>query len=179
MYKTRGQSAGKSIDTSQYNPQRLDVWGFFARLFMNLQTQWIVGFVDGEGCFHIAVNTNSTLTLGYQVLPEFTVTQHEKDIKVLYALKTFFGCGVVRVNHDNRYCYRVRRFHHLRHIIVAFFEKHKLLTQKRVDFEKFRTVLLMMEKKRHLTRDGLHEIRQIQQTMNRKSVLSPYPVLVP
>ncbi len=57
--------------------------------FMNLQTQWILGFVDGEGCFHVAVNKNSTMTLGYQVLPEFTVTQHERDIKVLYALFLF------------------------------------------------------------------------------------------
>ena len=134
---------------------------------MNLQTQWIVGFVDGEGCFHIAINKNETLTSGYQVLPEFTVTQHERDIKVLYALKTFFGCGVVRVNHENRYCYRVRGFHHLQEIIVPFFEKHKLLTTKRVNFEKFRRVLLMMERKEHLTLQGLEKIREIQQTMNR------------
>ena len=135
---------------------------------MNLQTQWIVGFVDGEGCFHIGINQNSTLSLGYQVLLEFTVTQHEKDIKVLYALKTFFGCGVVRVNHGTRYCYRVRGFHHLRHKIVPFFEKHKLVTLKRINFEKFRTVVLMMEKKHHLTDDGLSKIREIQQTMNRQ-----------
>ena len=74
-----------------------------------------------------------------QVLPEFTVVQHEKNIKVLHALKDYFNCGVVRKNHDDRYCYRVRGFQHLREIIVPFFEQHKLLTTKRVDFEKFRT----------------------------------------
>lgn len=134
---------------------------------MNLQTQWIVGFVDGEGCFHIAINKNDTLTNGYQVLPEFTVTQHVRDIKVLYALKEYFGCGVVRVNHDDRYCYRVRGFQHLQEIIVPFFEKHKLLTTKRMNFEKFRRVLLMMERKEHLTLKGIEKIREIQQTMNR------------
>ena len=138
---------------------------------MNLHAQWILGFTDGEGCFHIGINKNSEMTCGYQVLPEFTVTQHERDIKVLYALKTYFGCGVVRVNHDDRYCYRVRQFSHLKDIIVPFFEKHKLLTTKRLDFEKFRRVLLMMEKKQHLTVDGLNQIREIQQTMNRKNNL--------
>jgi hypothetical protein len=173
MYKTWGQSAGKSIEPFQYNPQRLDVWGFFAITntydFMNLQTQWIVGFVDGEGCFHIGVNKNPTMTCGYQVLPEFTVTQHENNIKVLYALKSYFGCGVVRVNHGDRYCYRVRGFDHLKQIIIPFFEKHKLLTTKRIDFEKFRTVVLMMDKKQHLIPDGLQKISEIQQTMNRKA----------
>jgi hypothetical protein len=135
---------------------------------MNLQTQWIVGFVDGEGCFHIGINQNKTLISGYQILPEFTVTQHKRNIQILYALKDFFKCGVVRVNHDDIFCYRVRGFSHLKENIIPFFEKHKLLTTKRVDFEKFRTVLLMMERKQHLTQDGLEKIKSIQETMNRK-----------
>ena len=136
---------------------------------MDLQTQWIVGFVDGEGCFHVGITTNFTLSSGYQVLPEFTVTQHKKDIKVLHALKSFFKCGVVRVNHGDRYCFRVRKLDHLKTVVIPFFEKHKLLTTKRIDFEKFRTVVLMMEKKHHLTRDGVERIREIQHTMNRKA----------
>ncbi len=40
---------------------------------------------------------------------------------------------------------------------------------KRVDFEKFRNVVLLMEKKHHLTADGLNKIREIQETMNRKN----------
>ena len=135
---------------------------------MNLQTQWIVGFVDGEGCFHVSVNPQPTLTCGFQVLPEFTVTQHQRDVKILYALKDYFQCGVVRVNHGDILCYRVRAFDHLYDIIVPFFEKHKLLSAKRVDFEQFRTVLLMMKRKQHLTLEGLEKIREIQLKMNRK-----------
>ncbi len=37
---------------------------------MRLEAQWIVGFVDGEGCFHISINKNDTMTAGFQVLPE-------------------------------------------------------------------------------------------------------------
>ena len=108
--------------------------------------------------------------MGEQVLAEFTVTQHQRDLPVLHALKAHFGCGVVRVNHGDRYCYRVRGFHHLLQIILPFFEKHKLLTKKRIDFEKFRTVILMMQQKQHLTPEGLEKIRSIQNTMNRKAL---------
>ncbi len=135
---------------------------------MNLQAQWIVGFVDGEGCFHIAITQNLSLRHGYQVLPEFTVTQHKRDLKVLYALKHFFGCGVVRVNHGERFCYRVRGFRHLLEIVVPFFEKHRLLTSKRLDFEKFRKVLVLMARGQHLDPEGIQRIRDIQQTMNRQ-----------
>jgi len=62
---------------------------------MSLQTGWIVGFVDGEGCFHIGINKNPSMSTEYQVLPEFTVTQHKRDIKLLYAFKSYFHCGVV------------------------------------------------------------------------------------
>ena len=139
---------------------------------MKLEAQWIVGFVDGEGCFHIAINKNDTMTSGYQVLPEFTVVQHEKDVKVLHALKAYFGCGVVRVNRKDktstRMAYRVRSVRHLLDIISPFFLEHQLKTQKHVEFRKFRKVLLMMDKGKHLTKEGLEEIQGITSQMNRK-----------
>ena len=133
---------------------------------MDLNAQWVVGFVDGEGCFHIGINKNDTMKLGVQVLPEFTVVQHEVDQQVLYALKAYFKCGVVRKNHGTRLCYRVRGQENLLQRVIPFFEKHQLKTRKRVDFQKFRKVILMMEKQEHLTKDGLEKIRQVKATMN-------------
>jgi hypothetical protein len=138
---------------------------------MNLNAQWIVGFVDGEGCFHIGINKNQAMKLGVQVLPEFTVVQHQADEQVLYALKAYFGCGVVRKNHGTRLCYRVRGHENLLHKIIPFFEKHQLKTRKRVDFAKFRKVVLLMEKEEHLKPDGLEKIRQIKTTMNSTTFL--------
>ena len=37
---------------------------------MKLDAQWITGFVDGEGCFHVGINPHRETTTGYQVLPE-------------------------------------------------------------------------------------------------------------
>ena len=110
---------------------------------MKLSADWITGFVDGEGCFHVGISKHSEMSTGYQVLPEFTVVQHERDVQVLHALKAHFGCGVVRQNHGDRMAYRVRKRDHLLKHIVPFFMKHPLKTKKRLDFIKFRKVLLI------------------------------------
>ena len=134
---------------------------------MHLEAQWIVGFVDGEGCFHVSINPHREMATGYQVLPEFTVVQHKQDVKLLYALKDHFGCGVVRVNHGDRMAYRVRNINHLLERIIPFFMKHPLKSKKNIDFRKFRRILLMMEKGEHLQQQGLEEIRNIASQMNR------------
>ena len=134
---------------------------------MKLDAQWITGFVDGEGCFYVGVNPNAETKSGYQVLPEFTVVQHERDVQVLYALKSHFGCGVVRNHHGDRMAYRVRGIEHLLQHIVPFFVKHPLKTRKRVSFQRFRRILLMMEAGEHLTGEGVEEIRRIASGMNR------------
>jgi hypothetical protein len=137
---------------------------------MKLDPGWVTGFVDGEGCFHIGVSKHGEMKTGFQVLPEFTVVQHERDVKALYALKAFFGCGVVRKNHGDRMAFRVRKLEHLKQIIVPFFMQHSLKTGKRQDFLKFRRVLQMMERGDHLTLDGILAIRAIASEMNRNRI---------
>ena len=144
------------------NPQRLYVQPHPGKL----EAQWVVGFVDGEGCFFVGINPHPEMTAGFQVLPEFTVVQHQRDVQLLHALKQFFGCGVVRTNHAERMAYRVRAVDHLNEIIIPFFEKHPLKSKKRVDFVKFRKVLQLMTKGEHLTRDGVEAIRDIASAMN-------------
>ena len=137
---------------------------------MQLDAQWIVGFVDGEGCFHVSINAHPEMTAGAQVLPEFTVVQHERDIQVLHALKSFFGCGVVRKNNGDRMAYRVRGHEHLSKNIIPFFEKHPLKTRKRVDFIKFREIVNLMSRGEHLKREGVERIRAIANQMNRRGL---------
>ncbi len=131
-----------------------------------LEAQWVVGFVDGEGCFYVGINAHPEMKAGYQVLPEFTVVQHKRDVQLLFALKQFFGCGVVRQNHGERMAYRVRGLEHLRERVIPFFEKHPLKSKKHLDFLKFRKVLLLMQTDEHLSLDGIEKIRQIASEMN-------------
>ena len=134
----------------------------------HLEAQWVCGFVDGEGCFFVGINPHPEMSAGFQVLPEFTVVQHKRDIQILYALKKFFGCGVVRSNHGERMAYRVRGIKHLLERIIPFFEKHSLKTKKKVDFLKFRKILLKMKNLEHLRPEGIEEIKKIASSMNRE-----------
>ena len=73
-----------------------------------LDARWIVGFVDGEGCFHVGINRLQKMTLGWQVLPEFRVVQHQREEEILQKLKRFFGFGSININHGDRKEFRVR-----------------------------------------------------------------------
>ncbi|RLE44004.1 hypothetical protein DRJ22_06310 [Candidatus Woesearchaeota archaeon] len=99
-----------------------------------LDASWIVGFTDGEGCFHVSINRLKGMSLGWQVLPEFRIVQHEKDESVLYKLKDYFGFGEVRINNTDenatRKGFRVRGLKNLNKI-VKFFEENQLKTSKR------------------------------------------------
>jgi LAGLIDADG endonuclease len=148
------------------NPQRL----YVRTNPEKLEAQWIVGFVDGEGCFYVGINPHPEMTCQFQVLPEFIIVQHQRDIQLLHALKKFFGCGVVRSNHGDRMAYRVRGLNHLSERIVPFFEQHPLKSKKRVDFARFRKILRLMSQGKHLELQGIDEIRAIASTMNTGSV---------
>jgi LAGLIDADG DNA endonuclease family protein len=63
----------------------------------SLSPEWVVGFVDGEGCFYVGINRQPTMKVGWQVLPEFRVVQHQRDVALLDQLGAFFGCGQVTV----------------------------------------------------------------------------------
>lgn len=143
---------------------------------MDLSPDWVVGFVDGEGCFYVGINPQPEMTLGYQVLPEFRVVQHERDIQVLYALKQFFRCGTVRRNREDRYELRIRKLSCLQEM-VAFFERHPLKTKKNVDFIKFARVVRLMAEGRHLTPEGLMQVIEIALSMNRADKVKAQEIL--
>ncbi len=105
------------------------------------------------------------MSTGYQVLPEFVIVQHERDIQVLYALKRFFRCGVVRRNNGDRWCLRIRKLSCLE-MVCDFFTRHPLKTKKNVEFVKFRRIVNYMKEGRHLTVEGLLEIVDIALSMN-------------
>jgi len=132
-----------------------------------LDPNWIVGFVDGEGCFHVAISKLPGMTLGWQVLPEFRIVQHQRDVKLLNRIKEYFGFGKVCKNHGDRQEFRVRGMVNLNKLVM-FFKNYPLKTLKKNDFEIFCTVLKLMEKKEHLTVDGLEKIANLASLMNRK-----------
>jgi hypothetical protein len=128
---------------------------------------WIVGFVDGEGCFSVSVFKNKTTKNGWQIFPEFVVTQGEKSLEALKIIKNYFKCGEIYINHrydnhtENLYRYCVRNIHDLKDIIIPFFESNNLRSAKIKDFKIFRRVVELMNNKKHLTSEGFDKILEI------------------
>ena len=135
---------------------------------------WIAGFSDGEGCFSIAVIKNKTTKFGYQIFPEFVVTQGAKSLPALEKIKNFFKCGRIFVNkrydNHNEYLYRycVRALSDLDSKIIPFFEKYRLQTYKQNDFLIFKRVVKMMKNKKHLDPQGRKIVIRLIETMNSK-----------
>jgi len=123
---------------------------------VHLEPHWIVGFIDGEGCFAVSVNRHKDMKFGFQIQPEFTVTQHKRDIHRLYGLKSFFQCGIVAVNHGSIYHWRVRDRKHFLKTILIFFEKHPLKGKRQIEFLLFREIIHLMDKNVHLTEEGFN-----------------------
>src|SRR5579872_4931248 len=136
--------------------------------------QWVVGFVDGEGCFSISVVRNAGCALGWQVQHEFSVTQAATSRPALELLVGVFGCGYLIENtrNDNHrellLRFSVKRRSDLLRRVVPFFEENPLITAKRLDFERFAGVLRFMEDGGHRTEEGLSSIARLTEQMNRR-----------
>jgi hypothetical protein len=135
---------------------------------------WIVGYVDGEGCFSVSLFRNKSTRYGWQVFPEFVITQGEKSLNSLKIIQNFFGCGRIFVNRrcdnhkENLYRYCVRSIKDLNEKIIPFFKENKLRTEKKKDFEMFVKIIGLMFKQEHFSLKGLKKIANLIQKMNRK-----------
>src|SRR5215470_9680678 len=107
---------------------------------LELDPRWVVGFVDGEGCFSVSVqrNANARSTGGWQLHPVFHVYQHQRYRAVLEAMISVFGCGRLRPKGPNSsvWSYAVDGLPALERQVVPFFERHPLVV-KADDFERF------------------------------------------
>ena len=141
-----------------------------------LNPNYIVGLVDGEGSFTAYVkNPDSTKLVlrRTKVEPRFFLKLIEKDKKILYELKKFFGCGNVyfqkdkRANHQDCYRFEVANRNDLEKIIIPFFKKNSLrLRSKKGDFEIFCKIVKMVLNKDHLKESGLKKIYDLKQKMH-------------
>ncbi len=144
------------------------------------QQGWVIGFVDGEGCFSIGFvrqvggRGRKGYRTGYQVAHEFAVTQGAQSVSCLHELESFFGVGQVLANkrYDNHrehlYRYVVWRRTDLIETIIPFFRSYPMHSSKQRNFEKFARCVELVDKGRHLSFEGLVEIVEIAETMNRQ-----------
>src|ERR1700689_2994482 len=129
---------------------------------------YIAGFVDGEGCFHVAIQRNSSTRLGLQLVPEFRVSLAR--LELLRLIQVTLGCGVLRENHrrsnDHTFVLVVRRRADLLGSIPPFFKRNPLLSAKQQEFLTFATIVSAMACGEHLTVAGFERLSDMACRMN-------------
>ncbi len=141
-----------------------------------LNHDYIIGLIDGEGSFTVYIrnpNISKNIKRRAKAEPRFYVKLIEKDKKILYKLKEFFGCGNVyfqkdtRKNHQNCYRYEVANRDDLKTVIIPFFRKNKLeFPSKKKDFKIFCKLMEMIESNQHLNDRGIKKMFKIKQKMH-------------
>ena len=129
---------------------------------------YIAGYVDGEGSFSVSVQRNRTCRVGFQLVPEFHVSQNGDRAQVLELIHERLGCGYIKPNskRDRALVYVVRERRALLESVIPFFERVPLISSKRADFEKFARVVRGMAQGQHLTLVGFGELLELALSMN-------------
>jgi hypothetical protein len=134
-----------------------------------LDPNWVVGFVDGEGCFSVSVHRSSMMRRhgGWQLQPVFHVYQHHDHRDVLEAMVSVFGCGKVRPKGPNSsvWTYAVDGLRMLEGAVLPFFEKHPPVI-KQQDFRSFSEIVRSMRRKEHLSSSGFERLVRLAYGMN-------------
>jgi|SRR3989344_1895040 len=133
---------------------------------------YISGYVDGEGSFHVALQKVAHVKFGYQLVPEFHVSQNYDYANNLSVIQKRLGCGYIKPNHrssktDKTWVFVVRNRQDLLTKVIPFFIKNPLLSPKQKDFEKFALIVSAMESKKHYTKQGFLKLLRVAFSMNR------------
>jgi hypothetical protein len=59
---------------------------------------YLAGYVDGEGSFHVAIQRNPSTRYGWQLVPELHVSQNPERASILRLLQVHLGCGRIQAN---------------------------------------------------------------------------------
>lgn len=145
---------------------------------MPINSQWLVGFTDGDGAFFPTFHKQKDYACGYQVRVCFDLAQESVDKALLNQIgQQFF--------YDKFYWARSKNVEHLRinsletllSCVEPFYIQNSLQSRKRIDFLLWQEILRMMERKEHRTLEGLQKIRQIRDQQRRFRVEVPDLIL--
>jgi len=96
---------------------------------------------------------------------DFSIGLHKKDRVILEHLQSYFGVGDISDSGSNAVKFRIRSIQGSK-VILKHFEKYPLITNKLYDYLLWRQVLIIIDRKEHLTEQGLRRIVAIKAAMN-------------
>ena len=131
-------------------------------------SNWISGFVSGEGNFFVDIFKSSSNKIGYQVKLRLSITQHSRDKELLDLIALYLKAGIVNIHSKNAFVFKITKLVDLTKKIIPFFEQHPIQGVKRLDYLDFCEVAKLMSEGKHHTSEGLDLIISIKNKMNTK-----------
>jgi len=122
---------------------------------------WLVGFVDGEGCFYVKPTKS-----GFNI--NMSISQHSRDELLLNEIINYLNCGIIEkpITRPNITNFVVYKFSDICEKIIPFFNNNPLQGIKSLDFQDFCKVV-NIKNKPQLTLEDIELIRKIKFGMNR------------
>jgi hypothetical protein len=106
---------------------------------------------------------------------------HQKDRALLELIKTSLGVGQIYKHGRDSIVLRVGSVKDLL-VIIDHFDKYPLITQKLADYILFKRVLELMNRKEHLTLEGLNKVVAIKASINKglsSELNKAFPDIIP
>ena len=138
-----------------------------------LNPHYVVGFIDGEGSFSIGVGKHKTLKRGLEIRPQFSIELRADDREVLERILVTIGCGRIYDCSYDRYGwyphvkYKVGSIKDFLNYVFPFLDQYPLQAKKAKGYRIFREIILMFQKKEHLTDAGFKKIISLRTAMRK------------
>lgn len=136
-----------------------------------LNPHYVVGFVDGEGCFSVSISRRRFRIPEVRLI--FEIELREDDKTILEQIQELLGCGSIYYLTYDRYPkwrphvkYKVAAFRDIKEKIIPFFKAYPLQAKKAKQFAMFCDVAAMIDRNEHKTVEGIEKIRSLRQTFN-------------
>lgn len=133
----------------------------------NLDPNFLTGFADAESSFIVLVLKEPKSKTGWTVKPRFAIGLHKKDIYILELIKSHLGgAGNILKQGKDGVQYRIGSLREISKILIPFFDKYPLLTNKKADFILFKQIIDILNNKEHLTIEGIRKILTYKSSLN-------------
>jgi hypothetical protein len=103
---------------------------------LSINPYFVTGFIDAEGCFHIAITLRAESKFNVRVRTIFQIGVHIEELPLLLSIQEYFN-GVGRITKDikkKEARYVVSKPEDILKFIIPHLESYPLLTNKNLDF---------------------------------------------
>ena len=129
----------------------------------SINKNWLIGFIEAEGCFICLVRKNITHLIGFQVTLSFNLSQHTRDFNLMIQIKEFLGLGKI---YENNSIVNLTITKKSEIDILISTIRGELRGAKILEFEDFVKIQEIINNDLHKTQKGLNQIIDIKKNMN-------------